>query len=343
MRSTLSRAALFTVVCASFAGFLLYAEATKPGGAKMAEQANKLLASFNAEEKKAATFGLDDPHRAEWWFTPQQKDRQSTRKGLRFDKMTGDQKTGVLELLKLGLSAKGYDQATTIMSLEALLKELEQDKGANTRNQNWYFLSIFGEPNNTGTWGWRVEGHHLSVNITLDKGEVVSATPMLFGVNPADIKDGPKKGLRVTPEIEDTAKELIAALTEAQNKTAKQPKQFPEINEGKAEAAVGEPIGIAASELTADQRKVLRKLIEAYAMRLPADIAAGEMKKAEASFDKIHFAYCVEANKPGKPYTYRVQGPTFVIEFLNVQADAAKNPANHIHSGWRTLPKDFAK
>jgi len=343
MRTTLSRAALFTVVCGTFAGFLLYAEANQPGGAKMAAQANKLLASFNAEEKKAATFGLDDPHRAAWWFTPQQKDRQSTRKGLRLDKMTADQKSGVLELLKLGLSGKGYEQATTIMSLEALLKELENDKGANTRNPNWYFLSIFGEPSNTGTWGWRIEGHHLSVNITLDKGEVVSATPMLFGVNPADVKEGPKKGLRVTPEIEDTAKELIASLTEAQNKTAKQPKQLPEIQEGQADPGVGAPIGVPASELAVDQRKILRKLIEAYATRLPADIAAGEMKKADASFDKIQFAYCVEANKPGKPYTYRVQGPSFVIEFLNVQADAAKNPANHIHSGWRSLPKDFAK
>jgi hypothetical protein len=343
MRNPLSRIALFSAVCAAFAGFLIYAQQVQPGGAKMADQANKLLAGLDAEQRKAATFALDDPHRAAWWFTPQQKDRQSTRKGLRLDKMNADQKAGVLELLKLGLSAKGYEQATTIMSLEALLKELEQDKGANVRNPNWYFLSVFGEPNNTGTWGWRVEGHHLSVNVTLDKGEVVSATPMLFGVNPADIKDGPKKGLRVTPEIEDVAKELIASMTEAQNTTAKLAKQLPEINEGKAEAGVGAPIGVPASELTADQRKTLRKLIEAYATRLPADVAAGEMKKADASFDKVHFAYCVEANKPGKPYTYRVQGPSFVIEFLNVQADAAKNPANHIHSGWRSLPRDFAK
>lgn len=344
MRSTLSRVALFTVVASAFAGFLLYAESNKPGGAKMAEQANKLLASFSADEKKAATFGLDDPHRAAWWFTPQQtKDRQSTRKGLRLDKMTADQKSGVLELLKLGLSGKGYEQASTIMSLESLLNDLEGGKGANTRNSNWYFLSIFGEPSNTGTWGWRVEGHHLSVNITLDKAEVISATPMLFGVNPAEVKEGPRKGLRATPEIEDAAKELIASLTEAQSKSAKQSKQLPEINEGKAEAGVGDPIGVAASELTMDQRKVLRKLIEAYANRLPEDVAAGEIKKANASFDKIQFAYCVEADKPGKPYTYRVHGPSFVIEFLNVQADAAKNPANHIHSGWRSLPRDFAK
>jgi len=343
MRSTLSRVALFAVVASTFAGFIIYAEQTKPGGAEMAKQANKLLASFNVEEKKAATFALDDPHRAAWWFTPQQKDRQSTRKGLRLDKMNADQQAGVLELLKLGLSGKGYEQATTIMSLEALLHQLEGGKGANTRNPNWYFLSIFGEPSNTGLWGWRIEGHHLSVNITLDKGEVISATPLLFGVNPADVKDGPKKGLRVTPEIEDAAKELIASLTEAQNKTAKQAKQLPEINEGKAEAGVGDPIGVTASELTMDQRKVLRKLIEAYANRLPEEIAAGEIKKANASFDKIQFAYCVEADKPGKPYTYRVQGPSFVIEFLNVQADASKNPANHIHSGWRSLPRDFAK
>ena len=59
-----------------------------------------------------------------------------------------------------------------------------------------------------------------------------------------------------------------------------------------------------------------------------------------AGLDKVHFAYAGE-DKPGKPHTYRVQGPTFVIEFLNVQEDSAGNPANHIHSAWRNLAGDF--
>jgi len=247
-----------------------------------------------------------------------------------------------MDLLKVGLSATGYEQATGIMSLEALLAQLEGAKGSMTRDPSWYFVSLFGTPGN-GAWGWRIEGHHLSVNFTLDKGEVVSASPVLFGTNPAEIRTGPNKGKRVLPVIEDAAKELIKSLTEEQNTLAKLPKQLPEIKEGQPTAGVGEPIGIASVKLTAAQKMMLNKLIAAYADRLPGDLAAKEKKQAlGAAAEKVFFAYCVEEKKPGKPYTYRVQGPTFVIEFLNVQADSAKNPANHVHSGWRTLPTDFA-
>ena len=88
---------------------------------------------------------------------------------------------------------------------------------------------------------------------------------------------------------------------------------------------------------------MLMKVLEAYANRSPADIAKLELQRVkDAGADKVHFAYCVEPDKKGKPYSYRVHGPTFVVEFLNVQGDSAGNPANHIHSGWRRLPMDFA-
>lgn len=338
------RSLLPILVVAAFGGAWLVAQSTKTTGQKMADQANALLGSLNPEQKKKTQFAFDDEHRTTWYFTPiQDKDKQSLRKGLRMDGLNAEQKTAMLALLKLGLSGKGYEQAAGIMDLESLLAELEGATGAMTRNPKWYFVSLFGEPSATGQWGWRIEGHHLSVNFTLDKGEVVSATPMVFGVNPAEVRTGPKKGTRVVPEVEDLAKELIASLTDEQKKTASQAKQLSEIKEKQPDAAVGDPIGIPARDLTAEQNKTLRKLVEAYASRLPEDLASAEVKKVDAGdFAKVHFAYCIEEKKEGKPYTYRVQGPSFVIEFLNVQADAAKNPANHIHSGWRTLPKDFA-
>ncbi len=343
MRPLLSRTLLLAAVLTALGGAILVAQSNKTPGQKMGEAATKLVGTMTAEHKKNALFAFDDDHRTTWFFTPVQENKKSLRKGLRMDTMTAEQKALMLDLLKLGLSAKGYDQASQIMGLENLLAQLEGDKGAMMRDPTWYFVSLFGEPSNTGKWGWRIEGHHLSVNFTLDKGEVISATPMVFGVNPAEIREGPKKGQRVVPEVEDLAKELIAALTDDQKKVAAQGKQFAEIREKFPDAAVGEPIGIPARDLTADQKKMLRKLVEAYANRLPADLAAVELKKVDAGdFAKVHFAYCIEEKKEGKPYSYRVQGPSFVIEFLNVQADASKNPANHIHSGWRSLPKDFA-
>jgi hypothetical protein len=226
------------------------------------------------------------------------------------------------------------------MSLEAILAELEKG-GPMVRNPGWYFFTIFGTPSRTGKWGWRVEGHHLSLNFTLDGDQVVAATPAFFGANPATVKQGPQKGKRTLGAEDDLARELYQALDEDQKRVAYQEKDFAEV-EGQTRAPhAGEPKGLAAAKMTPEQRGILTKLLKAYTDRMPADIAAAEMSEVEkAGMDKVHFAYA-GGLEPGKPHTYRIQGPTFVVEFLNVQADSAKNPANHIHSAWRNVKGDF--
>jgi hypothetical protein len=334
--------ALAALAIAGFAAVTLIGQAPPPTAARMSDAAKKFLAALEPDQKKKASFAFDDKHRLAWFFTPQQdKEKKFTRKGARLEEMTNPAQAAALELLKTGLSAKGYEQATTIMSLENLLLELEGPKGAMTRNAGWYFVSVFGEPSNTGNWGWRFEGHHLSVNYTLGKGEVVSATPMLLASNPATVKGGERAGLRPMPEIEDHARALIKSLTPEQDKAAKQAKDFAEIKEGQPTAGVGAPVGVTSDKLTADQKATLFKLLQAYADRMPDDLAAHELKRAKATAaEKLFFGYSGSA-EPGKPYTYRVHGTEFVVEFLNVQADGAKNPANHIHSAWRLLPGDF--
>jgi hypothetical protein len=314
----------------------------KTSGGKMQLAAGKFIASLTPELKEKATFAFDDAHRLKWYFTPQQAKRSFTRKGVRLEEMNADQKAAAMALLKTGLSRTGYEQATTILTLEGLLNELEGGKGGMVRNTGWYFVSVFGEPSGTGKWGWRFEGHHLSVNYTLDRGEVVSATPLLFAANPADVKDGEKKGLRALPAIEDHARALIKSLDEKQDAVARQGKEFAEIKEGQPRADVGNPVGIPAADLTGAQRETLQKLLAAYTDRMPEDVAAAEQKRAVSTPPgKLFFAYS-GSPVPGKPYTYRIYAPEFVVEFLNVQADSARNPANHIHSAWRRLPADFA-
>jgi hypothetical protein len=311
-------------------------------GGKMQAAAEKFLAALSPELKKKAAFAFDDEHRLKWYFTPQQAKRQYTRKGARLEEMSAEQKSAAIALLKSGLSAKGYEQATTILTLEGLLNEIEGPKSAMVRNTGWYFVSVFGEPNGTGKWGWRFEGHHLSVNYTLDRGDVVSAAPLLFGANPADVKAGAKQGLRALPEIENQARALIKSLDEKQDAVARQGKAFAEIKEGQPRADVGNPAGIPAADLTGAQREILQKLLAAYTDRMPEDIAAAEQKRVKAAPPgKLFFAYS-GSPEPGKPYTYRVYAPDFVVEFLNIQADSAGNAANHIHSAWRRLPADFA-
>jgi hypothetical protein len=340
----LLRLLLVLTAVGGFVGAALVSKEEASASVQMADAAEKFLASLTDEQKKKASFDFNDPHRLGWFFTPQQNNetRKYTRKGLPFEDLTQEQKKLALELLRSGTSNSGYNQAVTIMSLENVLKEAEPPKkNSMVRNPDWYFVSIFGTPSKTGKWGWRVEGHHLSVNFTIDRGQIASVTPYLFGANPAEIKEGPKKGQRALPEIEDCARELIKSLTEEQTKAAHLGMQLPDVKENSSAAAPGNPLGIVASKLSDEQQAKLMKLVKAYTDRMPDSVGAVELGAAkQAGVDKIYFAYGGDPT-PGKPYTYRVHGPSFLVEFLNVQADGYGNPANHIHSVWRHLPSDF--
>jgi hypothetical protein len=334
---------LSLVALALLAGVAYVNQATESAAGKMAAAAEKFLATLKPEQKTQATFAFDDKERLNWHFVPlQDKDKKSTRKGLPLEAMTAEQKAAAVELLKAGTSADGYTKAITIMSLEAILADLEKG-GAMVRNPDWYFFTIFGTPSKTGAWGWRVEGHHLSLNFTMNKGQVVSASPAMFGANPAIVKAGERKDLRTLPEAEIPVKELFDALSAEQKKTVVQPKSFPEIGGRQPTPKVGEPVGLAAAKMDDKQKAALTKIVEGYANRLAPDIAAAMLAEVkQEGIDKIHFALS-GTPEIGKPYTYRVQGPAFVIEFLNEQPDSAKNPANHIHSAWRSIKNDFGQ
>jgi hypothetical protein len=337
----LTRMLLALALLAVLAGVAYVSQLAEPTGLKMTGAADKFLTTLTPEQKSKATFAFDDKERINWWFVPREsKDKKPTRKGLPLLEMTDEQKKAALEMLRSGTSASGFEKATTIMSLEGILAGLEKGKGP-TRSPGWYFFSVFGTPSKTGKWGWRVEGHHLSLNFTVDKGKLISATPAFFGANPATVMAGPRKGLRTLPGTEDLARELFKSLTEEQRKAAFQEKQFPEIEQAKIAPNVGEAPGLPAAKMNDKQRELLVKLIEDYASRMPADVAEVELGQVKAAgIDQVRFAYAGGV-EPGQPHTYRVQGPTFVIEFLNLQADSAGNPANHIHSAQRNMKGDF--
>jgi hypothetical protein len=329
------------LVVIGLAGVAYVSQVAEPSGMKMVTAADKLVASLSAEQKAKAVFDFDNKERLNWYFTPQQdKDGKYTRKGLPLEEMTEEQRTAAKGLLAAGTSGSGYTKATTIMSLESILRELEKN-GRMVRNPGWYFFTIFGNPSKTGKWGWRVEGHHLSLNFTMDGGKVTAATPAFFGANPAELKSGSDKGKQTLPEAEEYAKKLFQALDDGQKQTALQKDRFPEIGEHTPAPKVGAPKGLSGGKMTEKQRETLWQLVEAYARRLPDDIAMVQLVEAKkAGIEHIHFAY-TGGLKPGEGHTYRVQGPTFVIEFLNEQADSAGNKANHIHSAWRNMKGDF--
>jgi hypothetical protein len=337
----LLRITLAVVVTLSLVGVAYVSHQPETPATRMATAAQKFLGSLTPEQKKQATFDFDNPERTNWHFVPlQDAQKRPTRKGLPLQDMNADQKKLALTLVEAGTSMTGNQQATTIMSLEAILRELEK-KGTMVRDPEWYFFTVFGTPGKTGKWGWRVEGHHLSINYTFTNNEVVSATPTFFGANPAVIKAGPKKGERTLPEAEDYAIGLFKSLDKEQAEMALQKKPFGEPKAQSASAGMGAPVGVPASKMMDKQKDILMKLVRSYANRLPKEVAEVELKHVmDAGVDKIYFAYS-GGTEPGQGHTYRVQGPTFVIEFLNMQADSANNPANHIHSCWRRIDGDF--
>jgi hypothetical protein len=326
---------------AGLAGAAYVAREAEGPGQRMAAAAEKFLDSLDKEQKTRVSIAFDDKERTRWFFTPQQEARKPLRKGLPLEAMNAEQKKLALALVKAGTSAGGYNRATTIMSLESILTDLEK-RGSLVRDPDWYFFTVFGTPSKTGKWGWRVEGHHLSLNFTLDGGKVVSATPYFMGANPAVVKGGKRKGLETLPGSQKLARDLYAALDDGQRKLAYREKKFPEIHEGVAKPDVGPAVGLPGAKMNKEQRDLLLKLITAYAERMPPEVAAQELDRVKkAGLEKVHVAFGGGDGTPGKPYTYRVQGPTFVIEFLNEQRDSAGNPGNHIHSAWRNLAGDF--
>ncbi len=301
-------------------------------GSYMTESASRLLVSLDDQQKAQATFGFDDPERFNWHFIPR------PRKGLPLKAMTPAQRALAFGLLQTGLGASGYLKATTIMSLEAILRDLEQGKGP-VRDPELYYVTIFGTPASTGKWGWRVEGHHLSLNFTLENGEIISASPTFFGSNPGEVRQGPRKGLRTLADLEDRALRFVQALDESQKKVAvineKAPGEIRAPNTPQPPTAEAE--GIAYGTLNDDQKAMLRTLVEAYTADMTQEVANAWLEEIrKAGPESIKFAWTGVLDRNG-PHAYRIQGPTFLVEFNNTQ-----NNANHIHAVWRNMLGDFA-
>jgi hypothetical protein len=300
--------------------------------ADMSAAANAWLASLDNARREQAEFDFSDTERLNWGFVPK------PRKGLPFKEMTPAQNRLGLALLNSGLSHRGFFQASTIMSLEEVLKKLENDNPG--RDPELYYVSIFGKPGGTNTWAWRVEGHHLSLNFTICRGEVVANAPSFFGSNPAEVPPGSRQGLRVLGEEEDLAREFVKALTESQRKTAIIEKvAFREILTGDSRKVLPlTPAGLSFSQMNREQQATLQGLVRTYAERFRPELAKQDIGKIErAGWDKVSFAWAGGIEK-GQGHYYRVQGPTFVLEYDNTQ-----NRANHIHTAWRDFMNDFGE
>ena len=334
MKSRLAVLALLVV-----SGFGLTAVASQRSAAAMSKAAGAWLASLSADQKQRAAFPFDSDERMRWHFVPNES---FPRKGVQIREMSEPQRALAWELLKTGLSARGYTTARSIMELENILKAAEGTNRQFARDHEGYQFSVFGTPGDAKAWGWRFEGHHVSVRFDVVDGSLTSSTPSFFGSNPAEVRvDVPgaaPRGTRVLGPEEDAARALLESLDAAQKTAAivsgVSPSEMLTSNALKADPQ--SPLGVKASAMTAAQRAKLMALVDVYAGYMTADIAAERLEKLKkAGLENIAFAWAGETEK-GKKHYYRLQGPTFLVEYDNTQ-----NDGNHIHSVWRDFNGDF--
>jgi hypothetical protein len=300
---------------------------------EMAEAAQNFLAALSPEQHAKAVYQMTNDERLNWDFVPHD------RNGLTFKEMTPAQRLLAHALLSSGLSQRGYAKAVTIMSLDQILKDLEKN-GTIRRDPEIYYVTLFGNPTNKEPWGWRVEGHHLSVNFTIVNDKEISTSPTFFGSNPGIVQEGPRRGLSVLAEEQELGRRLITMLRDEQKAVAIFSNVPPrEIVTGKQhKVSPLSPDGLAFDKMNGEQKGLFRQLVEEYAYRLRHELAENDLKRIEsAGWDKVHFAWA-GGIKPGEANYYRVQGPTFLLEFDNTQ-----NNANHIHTVWRDFQQDFGE
>jgi hypothetical protein len=252
--------------------------------------------------------------------------------------MSREQRAAAFGVLATGLSERGTMLARGVIELEGTLRDLEGFPWLPRRDPGLYYLALFVGPGDAPPWGWRFEGHHLSVNVTElgPHGQVVA--PLFMGANPARVPSGPSEGRRLLAAEEDLAFELLRMLDPRQRARATISAQtFGDIVT-RSDPTV-KPMtlaGLPAAEMSIDQQRQLRRLLDVYAGRMADSSARRQLQRIDdAGFARLHFAWA-GAHQPRQPHYYRIHGPTVLVEYDNSQGGA-----NHIHTVWRDLENDF--
>ena len=296
----------------------------------MSRAAKEFLAALDDAQRAKAVFAFDSEERFNWHYIPRE------RKGLPLKEMTEPQREKAFALLKTGLSASGFSRAEAIRSLELVLRAMEK---RDSRDPEMYFVTIFGSPD-AASWAWRYEGHHLAQNWTIARGKAVATSPAFFGANPAEVLDGPMKGTRALPLEADLGWALFDGLS-SQSRTAAiagdtAPNEI--ITANARRVTMLENTGLAAKAMSRAEQGLLMSLIEAHASTQTPALASERLAKIKAAgVENIRFSWIGATKRAlGAAHYYRIQGPTFLIEYDNTQ-----NKANHQHIVWRDFKGDF--
>ncbi len=333
----LKQSFLFLLLGATLAACSSSSSKNTDNNRSLAQTAEAFLNTLTPEQRNRTVFPFDSAERFNWHFVPKE------RHGLAIREMDSVQQQAAFALLRFTLSEQGYRKAKGIMELDAVLKELE-NRGPEDdyRDPEKYYFSLFGEPSEEQAWGWRIEGHHLSINYTSVDDRLVSVTPEFMGANPAIVPSGPEKGKQVLRDETELGFRLLHSLSPEQLETALISDEAPAdiITGNKREVLLEHPEGIFFSDLNPDQKELFRQLLAVYIGNFREEFSEEMMKKLEdAGMDSLRFAWAGSLQQgPGNPHYYRIHGPVLLIEYDNTQ-----NNANHVHTVVRDLTNDFGE
>lgn len=304
-------------------------------GQDLAKKANAFLNTLSTDLRSQAQFSFTEAERFNWNFVP------IKRNGPSFRDFNEKQKGAAISLLRASLSDQGYQKARGIIELEEVLKIIEGRAIAdNYRDPLNYHISIFGKPSSKVEWGWRFEGHHISLNFSSTKGVLVSSTPSFFGSNPGIVNTGNRKGLQILKKETELGFLLVNSFDAKQLETARFADKAPaEIITGNSrKASFINPPGIEFRNLKEAQKKIFMQLLDVYIRNYTSEFSDKLLTKIKTTgIDDLHFAWAGSL-QPGSGHYYRIQGKTLLVEYDNVQ-----NNANHVHTVVRDLTNDFGE
>ncbi len=321
---------------------------TTEQSAALAQRAAAWLDGLDEGQRRTARYDFEDDERFDLRLAP------ILLEGLRRDRLSEEQWTGLLSVLGAVLSPEGLAKVETIMSLEREVRLRDQESllfgwfGRFVHGEQRYYTAIFGEPGMDSPWGLRFDGHHISLNWTSVPPGALSVTPIFLGAEPREVSAGwEREGLRALAEEEDRARALWNALDTPQQLRASLPLEIASgpaggsrplfIGEGER-ISPADPVGLARDDMTAEQAALLDDLIEVYLGNFSAPIAAGRREAIDAAGrGAVRYAQAGDGT-PGEPAYYRVQGPTFLIEY-----DDTVLEADHLHTVWREFDGDFGR
>ncbi|NUN96230.1 MAG: DUF3500 domain-containing protein [Candidatus Omnitrophica bacterium] len=282
--------------------------------------AKALLAKMSPDRKFMALLPFDSPARTKWHFFPKE------REGIPIERMDEEQKELLWKLLETCLSPAGIEQAKGVIRLEQVLLDKEQSP---TRDPGRYYLVFWGEPAPDKRWGFRFEGHHLSLNVTLEGEKPISMTPLFLGANPAKVLEGEWMGFRNLPLEEDVAYEFLAALGKEDREKARVPGDPIEV-EGAEQAAIRSPLGagLRIADLDPSRRELFKKLLETYLDCFQGEAFASLGRDLDSILAEPELVFQWRGGmERGQNCYYRICGKGIDIQFSNRQ-----NNANHVHT-----------